>query len=43
MVAETLIEHTDNDSIVILRRFNEAVMKVSAGLNKLLQAHHFAG
>ena len=29
MVAETLIEHTDNDSIVILRRFNEAVMKVT--------------
>jgi hypothetical protein len=43
MVAGRLVEDTDEDSVVVLRGFNESVMNMSADLIKLVQAHHFAG
>jgi hypothetical protein len=43
VVVGRFVEHTNEDSIVVLCRLNEPVMKVIAGLHKLLQAHHFAG
>lgn len=36
VVAGRLAEHTDDDSVVVLCRFNESVMKASAGLIKLV-------
>jgi hypothetical protein len=36
MVVGRLVEHTNEDTIVVLDRFNEPVMKVSPALNKLL-------